>query len=221
MKSIVLAAMTTICPSAVRYIKRSRAQRVAYSQFGEDLVLSTLLSDVQKGFYVDCGAFDPFIFSNTALFYEREWHGINIEPQRSRWQLFNALRPRDINLCEVISSSDGDVDFIEAATPTLSGITESGSCRGTQGSMTRRKARRLSAILQEHAKDTHIDFLTVDCEGHDLSVLQSNNWSQFRPSFVLAEDHDRNNASPLAKFMTELGYTQIFKLGPTRIFQSA
>lgn len=221
MKSTVLAAMNTICPSAVGYIKRKRAQRVAYSQFGEDLVLNTLLGDVQQGFYVDCGAFDPFIFSNTALFYARGWHGINIEPQRSRWQLFQTLRPRDINLCEVVSSSDGDVDFIESTTPTLSGIADPDSCSRADGSMVRKKARRLSAVLQEYAKDVHIDFLTVDCEGHDLAVLQSNDWSRFRPSFVLAEDHDRNTGSPLTKFMTELGYTQLLKLGPTRIFQSA
>ena len=50
-----------------------------YSQFGEDKVLQEILKiNINKGFYVDVGAFHPFRYNNTALLYKKGWKGINI-----------------------------------------------------------------------------------------------------------------------------------------------
>jgi hypothetical protein len=43
----------------------------SYSQEGEDLILRRIFEHKQKGFYVDVGAYHPFLFSNTYIFYER------------------------------------------------------------------------------------------------------------------------------------------------------
>lgn len=46
----------------------------------------------------------------------------------------------------------------------------------------------LKQVLDEHLPaETTIDFLTVDVEGMDLDVLLSNNWSRYRPRFILVE----------------------------------
>lgn len=52
----------------------------SYSQHGEDIIFVFLLKGLKKGFYVDIGANDPEIISNTKYFYDRGWNVINIEP---------------------------------------------------------------------------------------------------------------------------------------------
>ena len=53
----------------------------SFSEYFEDLILFTIVSDIKNGFYIDVGAYDPNIVSVTKAFYLRGWNGINIEPQ--------------------------------------------------------------------------------------------------------------------------------------------
>jgi hypothetical protein len=58
-----------------------RLARFSFSQFGEDLVIEELTNQpgIERGFYVDVGAFDPVTGSNTLLLFKRGWSGINIQ----------------------------------------------------------------------------------------------------------------------------------------------
>ncbi|MEX2450114.1 MAG: hypothetical protein WD407_04595 [Rhodospirillales bacterium] len=62
-----------------------------YSQNGEDGILRQLLSslDIEKGYFVEFGAWDGKHWSNTYHCYERGWTGCYIEGMESR---FNALQ---------------------------------------------------------------------------------------------------------------------------------
>ena len=53
---------------------------ISFAQNLEDVVLHRALMGVTHGFYVDVGANSPDEQSVTRAFYERGWHGINIEP---------------------------------------------------------------------------------------------------------------------------------------------
>lgn len=67
-------------------------RKVSYSLFGEDIILRTFFEKQKKGFYVDIGAYHPFMISNTAYFYKRGWHGINIEASPNLIQPFKRSR---------------------------------------------------------------------------------------------------------------------------------
>ncbi len=82
---------------------------IYYSQNREDIILDSFFPDVEEGFYVDVGAYDPDHDSVTKLFYLKGWHGINIEPQEKRHQLFVKKRKRDTNLNIGISSKSGSL----------------------------------------------------------------------------------------------------------------
>jgi len=47
--------------------------------------------------------------------------------------------------------------------------------------------RRLDSVLSEYRGDGGIDFLSVDTKGYDLDVLESNDWSRFKPTAVCIE----------------------------------
>lgn len=64
----------------LQFIKKS------FSQYGEDLIIDSLLHNKHRGFYVDVGAYDPHRISNTKRFYLKGWKGINIEPDESNFQ---------------------------------------------------------------------------------------------------------------------------------------
>ncbi len=72
-----------LLPTVVRkYLgERSKYEFASFSQEGEDRILAALLGlrEARKpGFYVDVGAHHPERFSNTLIFYNRGWRGINI-----------------------------------------------------------------------------------------------------------------------------------------------
>jgi hypothetical protein len=48
--------------------------------------------------------------------------------------------------------------------------------------------------------------MSIDCEGHDLSVLKSNNFSKFRPRMLIVEDHEGMGHTPIHSYCLGLGF---------------
>ncbi len=72
------------------------------------------------------------------------------------------------------------------------------------------RTARLNEVLGERCPaNPVIDVLSVDCEGHDEVVLSSNDWSQFRPRFVLAEDFNEDQGSVIMRFMQDRQYRPV------------
>ena len=191
------------------------ARRVSYSQFGEDLWLADYFADMKDGFYVDVGAYDPFNASNTLLLYRRGWRGINIEPDPAGLARLRRFRPRDTNLGVAISNVTGNATFVldgSFSTIDRSDLAAQGDARTIVV-----PTRRLEEVLAEWG-DKHIELLDVDCEGHDLTVLQSNDWQRFRPTVVLAESHDYP-PSALNSFMANVGYEPVERFALTYAFE--
>jgi FkbM family methyltransferase len=166
----------------------------SYSQEGEDMILRRMFEGKTAGFYVDIGAHHPRRFSNTYYFYRRGWHGINVEPNPDAIASFKSLRKRDINLqCGVglVEQSLTYYKFDEPALNTFDEVLTNERLAQTNYQLVDKivvPVRRLERLFDEvlpHGQ--RIDYMTVDVEGFDLQVLQSNNWSKYRPVIVLAE----------------------------------
>src|SRR3990170_2668962 len=92
---------------------------ISYAQNFEDVILRRVLKDVEQGFYIDVGASDPVDDSVTKAFYDLGWHGINIEPIPTYFNLLCEHRPRDINLPVAISDKVGKIKIYDV--PTIRG----------------------------------------------------------------------------------------------------
>jgi FkbM family methyltransferase len=203
-----------------------RLARFSFSQFGEDLVLEepTNQLGVERGFYVDVGAFDPVIGSNTLLLFKRGWSGINIDVEEEKITRFRRLRPRDWNVVCGVSK--------EASRRTFARY-------GGGGSMTRMvNSEDTRSVLSNQAVDTFgmetktlqsilddspfrakpIDFLNIDCEGSDLEVLESLDFPTYQPRLVAVEAIDPTSNTKIRKFMNSQGYAMTHRLGFTSIF---
>jgi FkbM family methyltransferase len=176
-----------------------RPPMVSYSQNGEDVILDRVFWDVEKGFYVDAGAYDPEVTSVTRHFYLRGWRGINIEPS-SRFERFPQGRPEDINLNLAVSTARGTRPFHEfpnaIGLSSFSGELHPDFAHLAAGRVVREVATLpLRDVFGEH-RVSDITFLSVDVEGHEREVLMSNDWQRYRPRVVLIEATLPNTPTP-------------------------
>lgn len=186
----------------------------SYSQFQEDLLIDMLLNNKQTGFYVDIGANDPFFGSNTQRFSSRGWRGINIEPNLKAYKRIIENRAHDVNLNIAVSENTGDLTFYlignDSSISTLDypKAIRMAKMLNLKITSTSVKVMPLSEVLDTHLDNKHIDFMSVDAEGHDLAVLKSNNWDKYRPTLVLVESNIETR--DIILFMDKQNYLYLF-----------
>jgi FkbM family methyltransferase len=208
-----------------------RFRKYYYSQHGEDVLLGSFFSLNERGLYVDIGAHHPFRFSNTFLFYKLGWRGINIDAKPGSKALFDRHRPRDINLEVGIAKSVGELRyymFKESALNTFS-VAEAKRLKGRGHKIEDSiivETKPLRDILALHLEDKQeIDFFSIDVEGFDLQVLESNDWKRYVPKFVLAEENRKSSVdeilldNPIYEYLHSLGYRLIAKTYNTLVFR--
>ncbi len=181
-----------------------------FSQYAEDLFIDRFLKYPNNGFYVDIGANNPKYLNNTRRFYEKGWSGINIEPDLNNFRLLEQSRSRDININAGISKNENQMIFYVCEKDTLSTFSKDTAEKlSSEGHKIIAEklisVSRLSSILLNH-KVTKIDFMTIDTEGHDKEVLESNDWKTFRPKIICIEDNEGHEHD---SFFKSIGYKKI------------
>lgn len=172
----------------------NRYFRGSFSQKGEDLMIDKYFNHKKRGFYIDIGASHPKKLSNTKFFYDKGWHGINIEPNPDRIKLFLQERARDINLNIGIGSKEKKNIFYEFETAAFSTFSKKESLMLLKvGYKLKRKMKiqikKLEDIMKKYAP-SNIDFMSVDTEGFEMDVLKSNDWGKYRPKMLCIETID-------------------------------
>lgn len=171
---------------------------LSYSQEGEDLILGRIFEGRYTGFYIDVGAHHPMRFSNTYKFYLLGWRGINIDALPDSMKKFKQARPDDINI-EVPISKDTSSKltyymFNEPALNTFDKSLADSRNNGKPYKITEERIMQtytLAEILKMHmAHGQKIDFLSIDVEGLDVEVLESNDWELYRPAYIVTECFD-------------------------------
>lgn len=214
--------------------KKTKEQRgfPSFSQDGEDMIIRSFYegNPDYKGFYVDIGALHPFRFSNTCFFYNSGWRGINIEPTPSAMGLFKKHRPKDINLNIAIGEKAEQLTFYCFNEPALNSFSKdlAEEREVKEEYFVTNKipvmVYPLHEVLSQYVpKNQKIDFMSIDVEGLDLSVLKSNDWGKFRPQYLLVEDIfeylDELKESEIYNFLIQKSYKPVAKTWRTLIFK--
>ena len=71
-----------------------------------------------------------------------------------------------------------------------------------------------------------IDFLNIDCEGHDYSVLKGFNLKRFNPKLICIETHKTNNQETdmyknIINLLYSYNYNLVKRCGPSSIFDKS
>lgn len=203
--------------------------KVSFSQMGEDIMLDTLFEGKENGFYVDVGAYHPKQYSNTYLLYLRGWHGINIDPNPTFLKQFNKQRPRDINVEAAIASNHREMTYYLFNAPAINTLSKTQANKQREKTQykilekKKMKTKTLKSLLDTYTSSGQtIDFFSIDVEGFDLEVLQSNDWSRYIPRVILVEDLDfcleQYEKSPIYKFLHKRKYHFFAKTYNSLIF---
>ncbi len=200
--------------------------RVSYSQFGEDLFLASLFSDLKvKGYYVDVGCYRPVSFSNTYRFYQLGWHGIAIDAS-PRWQAeWSRIRPRDVFINRAIADTAKQMYYcFDRVYPTCSCLVVDDPASVVPNfteeryEVSRLMALPLTEILAAQQAPKRFELLNVDCEGLDLEVIRTVDFDAFRPQTIAIEDHHTSCDSETVAFLTAKEYRLAAMIGYTKIF---
>ena len=84
------------------WLEKFYVKKESYSQFGEDKLILNFFKKKNYGSYLDIGAYNPIKFNNTFLLFKRGWSGTNIDLNKTSIDLFNILRPKDVNILSLI-----------------------------------------------------------------------------------------------------------------------
>jgi len=191
------------------------------------MILRRLFEGRGPGTYVDVGAHHPWRFSNTYWFYRHGWSGLNIDATPGSMDAFRRTRPRDRNVEAAVAGAARTVHFFvfdDSAMNTFDpAAVERATAAGYRVVEERElRATTLAELLHEHLPGSRVDFLSVDVEGLDAEVLESNDWSAFPPEVVLAEASgqtvDDVQTSPVARILDGQGYELLAKTVQTAIF---
>src|SRR5580704_12499223 len=172
----------------------SKFMKTSFAQCGEDIIVNYIFSlrGLLSPTYIDIGANHPFFINNTAIFYEKGCRGINIEANPMLIGEFNKYRPNDINLNVGISIEEGESDFFILEDNTLSTFSKSESdnlqLNGKKLlSIEKVKLTPIENILKKYFNDQFPDFLSIDVEGLDFTILQSIDFNKHFPKVICVE----------------------------------
>jgi FkbM family methyltransferase len=203
---------------------------VSFSQEGEDQVLKRVFGNVEKGTYVDIGAHHPTLYSNTKFFYQRGWTGINVEPIPGSKTVFDAERPGDINLELLVSENEGAVEFYLFDPSLMNTMSKEQAKENEKFAWCRFKetvmvaSMPLAKLLDQYLPaGKKIDFMSIDVEGAEMAVLNSNNWDKYAPDVLLVEIIDTEIEdifkTAVHQFLVQKGYNFFAKTGNTLFYK--
>lgn len=158
----------------------------------------SIFKNKENGFFIELGAFDGLVQSNTAFFEKyKKWTGILIEPSREKYSL--CLENRPLSKCFNVACSyenNMQVKFNHE-----NGMCSKVSDSGEYECLT----RTLEDILDECNVKCSIDFLSLDVEGYELEVLKGLNLEKYRPNYMLIELWESNEVD-VKEFLHNNGY---------------
>ena len=165
--------------------------RKSYAMDGEDIAISVFNKKKDKGFYVDIGAHHPIQRNNTHLLFKKGWEGINIDVNQFSIELFNFLRPNDLNLQIAVSDKEGEISFFyQKKFSQLNTTDKEVAKENFQGNFQEKKVKcqTIQNILDNSKfKNKKIDLLNIDVEGAEMKVLNTLNFEIYDPSLICIE----------------------------------
>ena len=159
--------------------------KISYSQHGEDNIISAL-SPVPIKSFIDIGANDGVLFSNTFKFAKEGASGLCIEPSSKAFRklcLNHLFHPKVKCLKGAISNSTGILYLKEDGyEETLSTVSDkpSDACKKIH-------SYKFDCLLHRFPKYKNIDLLSIDVEGHELKVFQDLDNKSFYSRFIIIE----------------------------------
>jgi len=194
---------------------RTRLQQKAVSQLGQDLWVLEETDYKREGFFVEFGATDGVLLSNTWLL-EREfgWKGICAEPNPKFFEQLKKNRGCDVSDAYIGGHTGATVEFI--LSDAYGGSSEYAAddqhaakreAYRQAGQVMTMVAVSLNDFLEQHGVPRDIDYISIDTEGSEYEILSTFPFDQWRVRLFTIEHNFTERRKDIRRLMEQNGYT--------------
>jgi FkbM family methyltransferase len=178
----------------------------------EQECVQSFFSNVTKGTFVDVGANDPFIESQSYHLEQLGWHGLLVEPLPNMCELLRQNRT-GVVVPYACSSKENHKKILPLISFGVCSTLESKliHTNKVKQDVIYIETRTLDSILEENNIEEGFDLLSIDVEGHEIELFKGFDIKKWQPKLVLLEDHVTKQDKH--KFMTSNGYQFLLRTG--------
>jgi FkbM family methyltransferase len=178
----------------------------------EQELVRAFFKNKEEGFYVDVGANDPILESQTDHLEKLGWDGLLIEPLTNYCEALRAKRNGRVVqfACSAPENHNKSLKLLVAGVHST--LNETPIALGTDSNLyVEVVCKTLDSILTDNNVKENFDFISIDIEGHEMEMFKGFTLSKWKPTLVLLEDHVTNHEKHL--FMTQNEYQLIMRTG--------
>ncbi len=202
---------------------------VSYSQCGEDLLVSRAFRSlgIPKPTYLDVGAYHPILLSNTYLFYRRGCCGTCVEPDPLLFAKIQRLRRRDTCLNVGVGTGNethADLYIMSARILNTFSKEEAERCQSYGNHKIEQVIKipllNINNMIRKCFPLSCPNYVSLDVEGWDFAILQSLDFSLFRPQVFCVETityTEDNSERKMTEIMDFMGDNEYFTYADTYI----
>jgi FkbM family methyltransferase len=184
------------------------------SQLFQDLVV-LYHNPIFEGYFVEFGASDGIHLSNTYLLeHEYGWQGILAEPGKVWREDLRRNRKAKISELCVSSHSRQKLVFNDTIDPMLStidkfsGVDHWAESR-SQGKKYFVESISLNDLLSENNSPSVIDYLSIDTEGSEYSILANLDFDKYKFNFISVEHNYSEQRELILQLLVSKSYRRI------------
>jgi FkbM family methyltransferase len=214
-------------------IEASMAQSIVYEatfgkvkfhgQYFQDMIAYLYLKEKKDGFFIDIGANDGIVSSNTYALEQMGWKGVCIEPQPDIFKKLKYFRKCDCHNAALSSVSGENLEFLKSKnSDVLSGFSEWLTDEHKKtiyelGDFERINVttKTFADIMKNYPIKT-IDFMSLDVEGYELPILNSINFSEYSFQFITVEEN--GHGDEINALLSKNGYKFLMWAGGDMVF---
>ena len=189
------------------------------AELGQDIFVLALAQEKTQGYFVEFGAMDGLFASNTVILEQHHgWRGILAEPALRFHEDLARNRACHIDHRAVTGRTGDRLEFKEVASaPGLSTlirhIDSDGHARRrmkSDGEVYAVETVSLNDLLRCYDAPQNIDYISVDVEGSEVSVLESFDWTLYQVNAWTIEHNNQSKARDrIFEILTRNGYTRL------------
>jgi FkbM family methyltransferase len=190
--------------------------RTNYAQLAQDLWVLYELSQKCGGFFIEFGAGDGVLLSNTYLLETRyRWNGILAEPCPEFHSSLSINRSAFISRSCVAREGGNKVTFNHTTDPHFSTIDTYTTADGhallrQNGRLIEVETVTLRDLLQQGNAPRNIDYLSLDTEGSEFEILSAFDFSEYQITLITVEHNHTPREPEIDRLLARNGFERKF-----------
>jgi len=194
-------------------------EKHSWSQVGQDEQLDKILGSIDNGFFIESGAADGELNSNT-LFYEKKgWNGLLVEPNPDTFQQLLGKNRKSYAFNGALSTT-GALGTLNLKFEDCAGIPGDGQCShfAEEDGTVSVVVAPVDALLNCIGRRS-VDFWSLDVEGVEQYILANTPFDDIEVGVMLIEmNKSEENSKGIVDVMTKYGFKEVGKTDFDRIY---